>query len=188
MGAIILNITPQTWFKVLPSHNIYFKIPLVCPKKCHQYRRSGNCPHVLQKEGRRIRRRIEQYNKYKTDVLFLAKKAGFRLPTWGWSVYFYFPMPSSWTKAKKEAMHGQPKLTKPDIDNLEKAFYDSLSITDEEVGQVSGHGKFWVKDIKHGHIEILLNQPVYNPFSVTFIDQREFDKRPKRKWVRRNKP
>lgn len=161
---------------------------------CIDYEETKVCRHVISGDAVRIKHRIEQYNKYKVDVLFLAKKAGFELPQCGFSVYFHVPIPDYWTKAKKEAFHGQPKLSVPDIDNYEKAFYDSLKVRDEQVGQVSGHGKFWFdpakiqdENLKDGWIEILLNQPVYNPYGVTFIDQKAFDKKPKRKWVRRNK-
>lgn len=198
MNRIILDITPQTWFKVLPEHTLYFVIPeFECPKGklikktgkmsgCIDFKKTGNCSHLLQKYGKRVKKRINQYNKYKIDVLALAKAKNFKLPQYGFALYFYYPVPTSWPKYKKEAFHGQPKLSKPDIDNLEKAFYDSLSTTDEEVGQVSGHGKFWDNKITKGYIEILLDQPVYNPFGVQFIDQREFNNRPKRTWVRRN--
>lgn len=160
---------------------------------CQEFEDTKTCRHVISGDGLRVKRRIEKYNKYKVDVLHLCKMAGFQLPHFGFKLYFYFPMPDYWKKYKKEAFHGQPKLSMPDIDNLEKAFFDSLKVRDEQVGQVSGHGKFWFDPAKvephlqNGWIEILMNQPVYNPFGVTFIDQKAFDRKPKRQYVKRNK-
>lgn len=76
-------------------------------------------------------------------------------------------------------MHGQLKTTRPDLDNFAKGIFDSLGRKrggdmsepdDEIVAQLSAIGKFWI-DADEGYIEILLNQPVYNPFGVTFIKQ-----------------
>lgn len=159
---------------------------------CEDYENTHQCRHILGPYGKRKKMRIERYNQYKIDVLTLAKKLNFQLPQYGFALYFHFPIPDYWTKAKTVAFHGQPKLSKPDIDNCEKAFYDSLSVTDEEVAQLSGHGKYWFdpkrvdEELKNGYIEVLMNQPLYNPYGVTFIDQKAFDKQPKRQWLRRN--
>lgn len=39
----------------------------------------------------------------------------------------YFEMPRSWSKRKREAMHGQFHTQKPDSDNVTKAIKDSLN-------------------------------------------------------------
>lgn len=142
------------------------------------------CPHCLSQENLSRKRRLERYNDYKDELRTLAKQCGFEIPVSGMALYFYIPMPKSWPKKKKEILKGQLHLQKPDIDNLEKGFFDSLVITDEKVGQLSGHGKFWIGDEEPGYIEILLNQPVYNPFNVKFIDQEAIKLAPKRKWQR----
>lgn len=45
------------------------------------------------------------------------------------SVHFvaYFPVPESWTKAKKESTYGEPHTSKPDLDNIAKIILDSLN-------------------------------------------------------------
>lgn len=54
---------------------------------------------------------------------------------------------------------------KPDIDNFEKGFYDSLKKLDQQIGQLSGLGKFYVDvPANEGWIEVHLDQPVYDPF------------------------
>lgn len=163
------------------------------PRKRKKEIRYG-CPHCLSQEGLRMKRRIERLKKYREELAFLAKKAEFELPVCGWSLYFYLPIPKQWSKKKRAAYHGQINTAKPDIDNLEKNFFDSLSKKDETVGQLSGHGKFWVdrlyidengeKQKGEGYIEILLNQPVYNPFNKTLLTPVQL-KEPKRKWTKR---
>lgn len=192
-NRIILPITPQTHIRSTKGDKIIFRIPTECrklkgKKPCVKFRKTGECPHILSPGGRQRKRRLEKYNQYKVDLLEAANKAGFKMPVAGWAWYFYIPMPSSWTKKKKETMLGQFHCQKPDLNNLEKAAEDSLTITDELVAQRSGSGKFWIGAGMPGYIEILINQPIYNPFSVTFIDQDAMKAAPKRKWVKKDTP
>lgn len=199
-GNTITNTKGGITFTAFKSFDASFfeEQGLACEVKivrtcCEDFENKGECRHVLGPYGRRRKHRIEKYNKYKIDVLTIAKRLSFELPVSGFRLYFHVPIPDYWTQKKREAFHGQHKLSKPDIDNYEKAFYDSLKIKDEEVGQLSGHGKFWFDpakiqepELKGGFIEVLLNQLVYNPYDVTFIDQKAFDLQPKRQWIRRN--
>ena len=125
------------------------------------------CPHSLAYENLMWKRRLEKYNNYKKELIRLASYNNFLIPKCGWSLYFYVPVSKSWSNKKKKSLHGQMKVSKPDLDNYEKGFFDSLKPKDESIGQLSGHGKFWVNQ-EQGYIEILLNQPVYNPFSVKY--------------------
>lgn len=182
---IILPIKPESWVRIKSGKggdHVLFNIPEVCIKgddgqACPDYVRDGLCSHTLSKAGRYRKRRIERYNEYRLNLFMLAKNAGFQLPTCGFCFYFYFPCPKSWTKKKKEIMHGQMHLAKPDYDNCAKAASDSLTTQDSSIGQVSGIGKFWFHPdkveprLQGGYVEILLNQPVYNPFSVELIDR-----------------
>lgn len=45
------------------------------------------------------------------------------------SVYFvaWFPVPVSWSKAKKMSAYGQPHTSKPDLDNIAKIILDALN-------------------------------------------------------------
>lgn len=193
---IILNISPQTNVRSSQGDKILFRIPTDCrklkgKKPCVLFRKTGECSHILSAGGRARKKRLEKYNQYKVDVLTLANAAGFQMPPWGWSLYFYIPILKTYSKNKREALHGQPHTVKFDLDNGIKAIFDSLSVHDQRVAQLSGAGKFWVdtmtigekgeKIIGPGWIEILLNQPVYNPFNVTFRDESTLQKRPKRK-------
>jgi Holliday junction resolvase RusA-like endonuclease len=182
-SRIIFPITPQT--NVILTQNTYkiFNIPEVCPrgkKGCKEYRQTNYCPHTLNERGRYMKRRLAKMNDYKATILGLARSAGFALPAYGWAVYFYFPIPKKWKQEERVKMHGQPHFRKPDFDNCYKLLVDALVFQDEQVAQISGGGKFWVNTKQgtrrqdpcgQGWIEILIDQPVYNPFNVTFIDQ-----------------
>lgn len=145
---------------------------------CELWNNTGFCRHTASKFTRYRKNRIIKYNDYKKKIRELCDAAGFELIPYGWAVYFYYPIPGRWSKKKRKAMHGQHKHNKPDYDNLLKGLTDSLGkkrgeithrIPDERVSQISGTGKFWV-DHPTGYIEILLNQPLYNPFGVDFND------------------
>lgn len=149
---------------------------------CELYNNTGLCRHTASLYTRRKRKQVRRYYKYKQSIKELCAQAGFTLQKRGWSIYFYFPIPERWSKKKKEMMRGQCKESKPDIDNMEKAIYDALGkkrgdgsdlMPDEMVSQLSGIGKFWMYDTEatEGYIEILTEQPLYNPFNVTFINQ-----------------
>lgn len=193
-SSIILPICPQTWVKFKSGKGgdqVLNYIPLECSRKdkvtgkeedrgqpCDEWLESGGfCPHTLSEAGRYRKNRIDKYNKYREDLFHLAKKAKFELPVCGWSLYFYFPMPVRWPKKKKALMHGQFHMQRPDESNCLKAFEDALSVKDEYISQMSGLGKFWFNPdlvdprLKAGYIEIRIDQPLYNPFNVTFIEK-----------------
>jgi Holliday junction resolvase RusA-like endonuclease len=53
-------------------------------------------------------------------------------------------MPKSWSKKKREQMHGKPHQQKPDVDNFAKAVLDALfeddsHIHDIRVSKIWGH-------------------------------------------------
>jgi hypothetical protein len=146
---------------------------------CELFNNTGFCRHTATKTTRNRKKRIIRYNDYRKKIRELCDAEGFELLPYGWAAYFYYPCPARWRPAKRKRMHGQHKHTKPDVDNLIGAILDSLGkkrgevsnrLKDEKVAQINGQGKFWI-DAEEGYIEILLNQPLYNPFGVTFINQ-----------------
>lgn len=163
------------------------------PRKARKEIRYG-CPHSVSLEGLQRKRRLQRYNRYKEDIRTLAAEAGFEIPVSGWALYFYMPMPKRWTAKTRSIMNGQLHMIKPDQKNMLTAIEDALSLHDERLAQMSGLGKFWVDTLKivngekvygPGWIEILINQKIYNPFSVIFIDQDALKLEPKRKWQKR---
>lgn len=182
---IIFKITPSTKVDVTQNTWMLFNIPETCYKGrkktgCVEWKRTGLCKHTLNARGRYMKRRLERYNDYKAAILGLAKAQNFELPKFGFALYFYFPIPKRWSAADRKEMHGQMHHRKPDLDNCEKAIFDSLTFKDEQISQLSGHGKFWIDTktgpkrtdpIGPGYVEILFNLPVYNPYNVEWIDQ-----------------
>ena len=57
-------------------------------------------------------------------------------------ITFYIEMPKSWSKKKREAMYMQPHQSKPDLDNLVKAFCDALYDDDAGVYSIQC-AKYW---------------------------------------------
>jgi len=146
---------------------------------CELYNNTGFCRHTASKERRKRNKQISRYNEYKKKLRALAEAAGVTLQVAGWSIYFFVPIAKSLSKKKRQSLHGQHMTLRPDRDNYEKAFQDALGkkrkevsdrLDDKIMAQLSGVGKFWI-DAEEGYIEILFNQPVYNPFNVKFINQ-----------------
>lgn len=177
-NKIIIPITPQTWVRTTANAKTIFRIPEECPYNCglprvpNSAKRKKNgegvayCTHCLSHTSLMYKRRLIKYSNYKNELNGLCKELNFDMPSMGWSLYFYLPMPKRWNKTKRAALHGQPHMRKPDLDNLQKSTYDSLRVNDEYLAQLSGAGKFWVDTDGEGWIEILLNQPIYDPFGV----------------------
>lgn len=59
------------------------------------------------------------------------------------SLIFVIPMPASWSQKKRHSMNGQPHTVKPDLDNLIKAFKDSLCENDSHIHTYDQMRKVW---------------------------------------------
>jgi Holliday junction resolvase RusA-like endonuclease len=118
---VVLFITPQTHVRATRGDSVFFRIP-----------REKLYPRGLERL-----KRLEKYNDYKVDLLTEAKKVGFTLPPCGLKITFYIPVPRTWSKKKKKLHHGIIHQSKPDIDNLTKAFLDSLVAEDKFIGNIS---------------------------------------------------
>jgi len=81
---------------------------------------------------KRQRSAVGKYFAFKTLIKLQANQLKFELKQTLDAVYL-IPMPSSWSKKKKEAMNGLPCLSKPDTDNITKALKDALLDNDNEV-------------------------------------------------------
>jgi len=138
MRKVTLNITPQTHVRATQGDSIFFRIPR----------------EKLRPSGLKRLMRLERYNKYKIDLASEAKRKLFTMPPIGASVTFVIPVPRSWSKKKKKLYHGRFHQSKPDIDNLQKAFLDSLMKEDKQIAHLEVQ-KRWV-DFELGWIEITL--------------------------------
>lgn len=154
---VILFITPQTHVRATRGDSVFFRIP-----------REKLWPRGLERL-----KRLEKYNEYKVDLLTEAKKARFELPPTGLHITFFIPVPKSWSKKKKSAHHGMIHQSKPDIDNLTKAFLDSIVAEDKFIGSISVTKRWvnyplgWIEcEIKDEPNKILVEVPLKDaPFS-----------------------
>lgn len=182
MKRIVLKITPQTNVRTTQRDVVVFRIPEECPEQCGQPRRHSKapmievlkrgklvmvhagCKHSLSEEGLKRKNRIVKYNQYKQDLVDVAFDAGFDLPDFGATINFFIPVPPSWSKKKKKAMHHTMHQPKPDLDNLLKALQDALRKVDSSIGHYAGLGKWWLNE-PTGYIEIIMTAqntpPVY---------------------------
>lgn len=136
---IILNITPRTHVRTTVGDRWVFRIPR----------------NKLRPAGLKRLLRIEQYNNYKIELLAEAKRKNFKVPSHGFSITFYIPVPKSWSNKKKKLHHGTLHQSTPDLDNFLKAAWDSMLSEDKYIAQYTAC-KRWV-DFDAGWIEIELS-------------------------------
>lgn len=136
----VLYIDPQTHVRATQGDAIWFKIP-------------ESKLAVKYPQGLKRKRRLERYNLYKQELWLKAREAEFELPDGLFRVVFYIPVPASWSLKKKAAQHMKPHQSKPDTDNLIKAFFDALRKEDKAIWDHRAT-KLWVNE-PSGRIEII---------------------------------
>ena len=92
-------------------------------------------PRMVKSDAWKKRDCVMRYFESRNALRLLANSKGFFLEE-KYIIEFHIPMPDSWSKKKKTAFHCTPHRQKPDIDNLLKAFQDSLSDDDAFVNDV----------------------------------------------------
>jgi hypothetical protein len=70
---------------------------------------------------------LDKYFKYKDDLKVHGEKIGFIMPQDAFFMWFFMPMPKTWTKKKKAAMAFKMHKNHKDTDNLSKAIKDALA-------------------------------------------------------------
>lgn len=138
---VVFNITPQTNVRATQGDRVFFRIP-------RERLRPAGLKRLL---------RLERYNDYKLSLAELARKKSFDIPEQGVHILFYFPVPKSWTKSKKQEMHMRLHQSKPDIDNCIKAVFDSLMSEDKYIADFRATKK-WV-NLEEGWIEFIVDVP-----------------------------
>jgi|GEM_PF-6699136 len=99
--------------------------------------------------------RLEAYNDYKRRLIDESILKGFWLRDAGMEITYYIPVSPSWRPGKKEAMHLQPHQYKPDLDNLEKALFDTLRPhQDCSIWNTKDRSKLWINDTA-GRIHVI---------------------------------
>lgn len=146
--SIVFDITPQTHVRATQGDRIFFRIP-------RQNLRPAGLKRLL---------RLERYNEYKLSLAAIAKSKRFVPPEQGGHLVFYIPVPKTWKKYKKAEMHMRLHQSKPDWDNLAKAFFDSICSEDMHIADVRVTKK-WVNQ-EFGWIEFNMELPTFRSNDV----------------------
>jgi Holliday junction resolvase RusA-like endonuclease len=99
-------------------------------------------PRMTQSDKWKKRKATDKYWQFKDELNQLCAICRWK-PKEVLHIKFVIPMPISWSKKKKERMDGQPHKQKPDLDNLVKAFKDSLLKEDSHVHTYGKIQKIW---------------------------------------------
>ncbi len=102
-------------------------------------------PRMTRSDKWKKRKATQKYWKYKDDLKMLCWVARWKPREDNLDITFVLPMPKSWSKKKKEMMDGQPHKSRPDLDNLIKAFKDALLEEDSHIHTYDGMKKVWGK-------------------------------------------
>lgn len=101
------------------------------------------------------RRSLRKYYDYKSALRHEAARCNFNVPQDNFWLKFFVPMPQSWSQKKKNEMCFELHRNKSDIDNLCKAFFDSLVPKDQVISDYRAT-KWWYDGT--GHIEITVGE------------------------------
>lgn len=108
-------------------------------------------PRMVRSDAWSGRESVARYWKFKDDLNMLAKSKKYEIG-YTLDIKFYLSMPKSWSKKKRKLMNKKTHTSKPDFDNLVKAFTDSLMESDSCLYDVRIR-KYWA--IK-GYIEVMI--------------------------------
>lgn len=90
---------------------------------------------------------MSRYRSWADTLRDEAERAGLSIPDGGYSAVYYFPMPASWSKKKRDRMRGTPHQVKPDVDNVNKAVLDVLRKDDDAaVWRMGTQEKRWADE------------------------------------------
>lgn len=107
-------------------------------------------PRMTQRDKWNPSLAVQHYWTYKDELKLKANLQQYKCQS-PLEVFFYLPMPKSWSNKKRQEMLGLPHEEKPDGDNLVKAFIDALLKDDRKMHDVH-YRKFWSVE---GRIEVL---------------------------------
>lgn len=79
-------------------------------------------PRMTRRDKWKKRPVVLKYFAFKDQI----RLHGVTLPEDGFKVIFRLPMPASWSMKKKTMLQDKPHRSKKDIDNLQKALFDSV--------------------------------------------------------------
>lgn len=100
-------------------------------------------PRMTQRDRWAGRSAVINYHDFCDELRLKAPKLVNQLPP-QFELVFYLPMPASWSKRKRDTWNGRPHQSRPDKDNLEKAFIDALCPKVDDAYIYDTHtSKYW---------------------------------------------
>lgn len=130
----------------------------------------------------RSRRYLMKYLEYKESLREHGRSIGFIMPQDAFFMWFFMPMPKSWTKKKKAAMAFKLHKNKKDTDNLAKGLKDALAprknnfidtnklVMDDRVISSYANAKIYLPDEHKEMIGVLIVEYEVDEFLTGFFD------------------
>ena len=88
-------------------------------------------PRQVRSDTWKPRKSVQKYRAFRDEIRFRMKRNQIPKDVKCVEMVFVMPMAQSWSKKKKTETEGGPHRQKPDIDNLVKAFLDSVCLDDD---------------------------------------------------------
>ena len=146
LGKTYFNDRPiappdESHFELDHSRRIYvFDItPMGAVRMSQSDRWKTNPNHADPNKRQRVE--VSRYFHFKDLVRSQAKAMNF-VQGCTLEIVFCVPMPTSWSKKKREAMNKLPVKTRPDIDNYVKAFLDAMLIEDGHIWSIKAEKRY----------------------------------------------
>lgn len=130
----------------------------------------------------RTKKYLDKYFQYKQDLKEHGEKIGFIMPQDAFFMWFFMPMPKTWTKKKKSVMAFKLHKNKKDTDNLSKAIKDALAprksnfivgkqpAMDDRVISSYANAKIYLPDEHLDKVGILIIEYDTNEFLLPFFN------------------
>ena len=130
----------------------------------------------------RTRKYLLKYFEYKEALKAHAESIGFIMPQDAFFMWFFMPMPKSWTKKKKAEMAYKLHKNKKDTDNLSKGIKDALAprkntfiggkqpAMDDRVISSYGNAKIYLPDEHIDKVGTLIIEYDVDDFLKPFFD------------------
>ena len=111
-------------------------------------------PRETQRDKWNPRPGVQRFRAYRDEVILRANQLNFIQPDAGSKVIFIIPMPKSYSKKKKDLLDGRGHQLRPDVDNLLKAWLDSVCKSGDEHVYDIHPVKVWGRE---GKIEVIVS-------------------------------
>lgn len=129
----------------------------------------------------RTKKYLDRYFNYKTELREHADKIGFIMPQDAFFIWFFMPMPVSWTKKKKALMGFKMHKNRLDTDNLTKGILDAIAprksnfmsnrgIPDDRVISSYANAKIYLPDEYKDKVGILIVEYQESDFLTGFFN------------------